>query len=356
VFASIKGGVGRSTALSVIAAHLASRGGRVLVLDLDLEAPGIGAFLLTPETTPEFGMIDALVENGLSGLDDAFLADLVGPSALASQGGRIDVIPAFGRRSIQYPGDVLAKIARAYAEDGLPDGTVATVLDQVRDIVDKFSDPLRYDVILIDSRAGLHETTASAVLGLGAEVLLFGRDEPQTFQGYAALIAHLARFVPNDGPMPEWMERLTVVQAKAPVEAEERTGFDQRWQELFAEFGPGRRTPPTMTEMPSPADNFRDITWNEDISDDDLFAGEWSVAPPIAVLSDDRTVGATIKDSKREGYLPPFPDSVPPNELALYVALERIGVMERRKDGRLDMPDLFRVAAKLLKKGGPAPL
>jgi hypothetical protein len=30
--------------------------------------------------------------------------------------------------------------------------------------------------------------------------------------------------------------------------------------------------------------------------------------------------------------------------------------MSRRKDGRIDMPDLFRVAAKLLKKGGTAPL
>lgn len=40
----------------------------------------------------------------------------------------------------------------------------------------------------------------------------------------------------------------------------------------------------------------------------------------------------------------------------LYTALERIGVMLRRKDDRIDMPDLFRVASKLLKKGGTAPL
>jgi hypothetical protein len=35
--------------------------------------------------------------------------------------------------------------------------------------------------------------------------------------------------------------------------------------------------------------------------------------------------------------------------------MERIGVMMRRRDERLDMPDLFRVAAKLLKKGAMAP-
>ena len=84
VFASIKGGVGRSTALAVAAADLASRGQRVLVIDLDLEAPGLGPMLLDDSTLPEFGTLDALVENGLSGLDNTFLRDLIGPSALGA--------------------------------------------------------------------------------------------------------------------------------------------------------------------------------------------------------------------------------------------------------------------------------
>jgi len=48
VFASLKGGVGRSTALAVVAANLARCGRKVLVVDLDLEAPGIGTMLLAP--------------------------------------------------------------------------------------------------------------------------------------------------------------------------------------------------------------------------------------------------------------------------------------------------------------------
>lgn len=111
VFASLKGGVGRSTGLAVAAVALASRGLRVLAIDLDMEAPGLGPMLLDPGTLPEFGVLDALVENGLSGLDNAFLADLVGPSALAGGRGRIDVIPVLGRRSLENPADVLAKIA-----------------------------------------------------------------------------------------------------------------------------------------------------------------------------------------------------------------------------------------------------
>lgn len=69
-----------------------------------------------------------------------------------------------------------------------------------------------------------------------------------------------------------------------------------------------------------------------------------------------RTVAQAIEDASKHGYLPPFPQQSPPSERDCYEAMARIGVMTRRKDGRLDMPDLFRVAAKLLKKGNIAPL
>lgn len=286
VFASIKGGVGRSTTLAVVAAHLASRGQRVLAVDLDMEAPGLGTLLLTPETLPEFGIIDALVENGLSGLDEGFYADLVGPSVLASKGGRIDVIPALGQRSLKNPADVLAKIARAYAEDVRPDGTVATILDQVRAVIDHLAEPTRYDAVLVDARAGLHETTASAVLGLGAEILFFGLDEPQTFQGYAVMLAQLTRFAPRGTSVPEWAERLTMVQGKAPADAEERLGFAQRCRELFAGAGLG---PPLLVEegeVSLPAGPFSDVPWDDDLPDEDILSVTYSLREPLAVLYD----------------------------------------------------------------------
>jgi MinD-like ATPase involved in chromosome partitioning or flagellar assembly len=290
VFASLKGGVGRSTALAVVAAHLASRGKRVLAVDLDLEAPGLAWTLLAEDTFPPFGILDALVENNISGLDAAFMADMVGPSALAHRGGRIDVIPAFGRRSIEHPADVLAKLARAYAEDIRPDGSVATILDQVRTIVDGYSDPTRYDAILIDARAGLHETSASAILGLGAEVFLFGLDEPQTFRGYAVLLAHLARFL-SGGERPEWTERLTMVQGKAPVDAEQRQAFVEQCRLLFEEagFSPPAAPKADAAPVPLPAGpSFKDVPWSDEISDEELLAADWSIREPVAVLDDAR--------------------------------------------------------------------
>ncbi len=66
------------------------------------------------------------------------------------------------------------------------------------------------------------------------------------------------------------------------------------------------------------------------------------------------TIQTLLRDAMKSNYMPPFPDKSG-SESALLVALQKIGVMFRRKDERIDMPDLFRVAAKLLKKGAPAP-
>lgn len=74
------------------------------------------------------------------------------------------------------------------------------------------------------------------------------------------------------------------------------------------------------------------------------------------VWRDSRTLERLLNDAEEQGYLPPFPNDDENGERELFIALERIGVMARRKDGRLDMPDLFRVAAKLLKKGALAPV
>ncbi len=67
------------------------------------------------------------------------------------------------------------------------------------------------------------------------------------------------------------------------------------------------------------------------------------------------TLNRLVEDSEKHGYLPPFPVREPGGEREIFSAMKRIGVMFRRKDDHLDMPDLFRVAAKLLKKGAIAP-
>jgi CobQ/CobB/MinD/ParA nucleotide binding domain len=287
VFSSLKGGVGRSTALCVAAADFAARGRRVLAVDLDLEAPGLSAMLLNEKTVPEFGLLDALVESGIAPLDDSFLADLAAPSALADRRGRIDVVPAFGRRSLENPAEVLAKVSRAYTDHISDDGTVSTMLDQVRRVIDRLTELQRYDAIFVDARAGLHETTAAAVLGLGAEVFLFGLDEPQTFQGYAALLAHLARFVRPATPAPEWLERITMVQGRA-ASLDAHTDFSDKCRTLFMRIG--LLSPETIsTDVQLPAEPFNDVPWDSETRDEDLPRdADFEPSEPLAILEDNR--------------------------------------------------------------------
>ena len=69
-----------------------------------------------------------------------------------------------------------------------------------------------------------------------------------------------------------------------------------------------------------------------------------------------KTLENVIRDAQTHKYIPPFDINNTNTESDLFEALKRIGVMFRRKDERIDMPDLYRVAAKLLKKGATAPL
>ncbi|MEY4508580.1 MAG: hypothetical protein RLZZ450_702 [Pseudomonadota bacterium] len=234
VFASHKGGVGRSTALAVAAADFAARGERVLIVDLDLESPGAGDVLLPESDLPEFGSLDFFVENGLGLLDDAFYQSLVGTSPLSSNG-VIDVVPATGRRSREYPENVLGKLSRAYLEDPDPSGDTISLLMQTRALLERLLQRQHYDAVFVDARAGLNEATASALLGLGADILLFGVDTPQTFHGYRYLLAHLRRFAPAVQDDNDFRLRLRMVHARASASPAAQAGFRDRAYELFAD-------------------------------------------------------------------------------------------------------------------------
>ncbi|MCS6774537.1 MAG: hypothetical protein NZ693_10570, partial [Thermoflexales bacterium] len=55
-------GAGCSTALANFAAQRACAGERVVIIDLDLAASGIGQLLLKPDEMPEYGVADYWLE------------------------------------------------------------------------------------------------------------------------------------------------------------------------------------------------------------------------------------------------------------------------------------------------------
>jgi hypothetical protein len=239
VFASLKGGVGRSTALAVAASDLARRNKNILVVDLDLEAPGIGDMLLDGERMPHFGTVDYLVENGLGGIPDRYLSDFIGTSPLTTPGGgRVDVLPALGKDAIENPSNTLPKLSRAMIEDIGSEGVSIPVAVQIADMIRRFTGRDSYDVVLIDSRAGLSELAAPAILGLGAKVLLFGTAQRQTIQGYAALFAGLKLLADRDimaQRQAEWRLSFKAVYAKAGLDESASARYRDELYELFAD-------------------------------------------------------------------------------------------------------------------------
>jgi hypothetical protein len=252
-FWSHKGGVGRTTALAVAAAHFARRGKAILAIDLDLEAPGLGSLLLGPtyapgldrpelvlpaeDRTPRYGTLDWYVENGLQALEDDFLDDLLGASALGGGRGRVDVVPALGRASRQHPENVIPKLARAYVEDADPEGgPPKTFLNQTRDLVQRLCEFRVYDAVLVDARSGLNESAAAALLGLDAEILLFGLNTPQSIAGHSVLLGYLAGFLPIAAAASDWRLRLKTVHAKASADPAHRRSFHDRSFDVFSEF------------------------------------------------------------------------------------------------------------------------
>jgi Mrp family chromosome partitioning ATPase len=163
VFASMKGGVGRTTALCVAASELARRGQRVLVVDLDLEAPGAGAMLA--ESLPKLGIVDVLAADAVGG--SAYLELDMNELTTArhfEQGESLHIVPAYGSTSLDRPENYLAKLARAVADVAVSDPR--PLHTRVSKLLDQLCSAREYDVVLVDARAGLAEITAGAILAL----------------------------------------------------------------------------------------------------------------------------------------------------------------------------------------------
>lgn len=182
-FHSFKGGVGRTTLAAVYAIRLASRKtpARVAIVDLDLEAPGVGDLF---GVRTERGTLDVLVDHIATGV-----LNLEGASTIAQVDPSIDpyitVFPA-GRIDAAY----VQKLARldfssAEPEAGNPVGLALTAMLR--------SMKANFDVIILDSRAGLHDIAGMSIHGLAHIDVLIFRGTTQNFAGLEQTLRTLGR-------------------------------------------------------------------------------------------------------------------------------------------------------------------
>lgn len=217
---SVKGGVGRSTALAMFAWHLARQGKRVLVVDLDLEAPGIGSMLL--DNLPTYGLVDWLTESLNGGADESLLAQCVASSPISrNTEGSVDVIPAYGADT----GNYVAKLGRIYMPSASNDGRLIGLAERLQELLEAAVRlPSGPDVVLLDARAGLHDIGSAAVTRLGAEALLFARNDGQNWWAFGQLFEHLrnaksvAQGMGHDDDL-RWKLKMVAAQTEPRMEA-----------------------------------------------------------------------------------------------------------------------------------------
>jgi cellulose biosynthesis protein BcsQ len=207
VFFSIKGGVGRSTALAATAWSLAQSGRRVLVLDLDLESPGLSSALLPSDRQPLYGITDWLIED-LVDNGEVIVDSMVATSNL-SHDGEIHVVPAHGADHGEY----IAKLGRVWMPKLRADGTREKWSARLSRLLQTLEARVQPDVVLIDSRSGIDEIASACITDMGANlILLFALEGEQTWNGYRMLFeqwqrAHVAEKI---------RERLKIVGAIVP--------------------------------------------------------------------------------------------------------------------------------------------
>jgi MinD-like ATPase involved in chromosome partitioning or flagellar assembly len=178
-FYSYKGGVGRSMALSNIAALLVQKGRRVVLIDFDLEAPGLDSFSEFSAASGKRGVVEYVAEfrkNKIAPDINQFVhaCELPGPLP-----GKLWVMPA-GKKDASYNRERTALDWNELYESGLGEPFIENWKASI-------TASFQPDYVLVDSRTGLTDVAGVCTLHLpDLVVMLFGLND-QNVRGIAAV-------------------------------------------------------------------------------------------------------------------------------------------------------------------------
>ena len=246
-FYSFKGGVGRSMALINAAGILAGRGFHVLVIDLDLEAPGLSYLNPdAPDASPteqrarkrplQLGFVDLLCDAKERGQEADLFALSIGdlaerytqayrlpPDLGEFDDGSLRIMPA-GRFDGSYAQRFDALNLRELYQEGLGEPLI-------RAFKKKFAEGGPYDYILVDSRTGFSDEAGICTRDLADYLMILSGLNAQNVEGTCQFLRALR--VATDGekqfqiilsPVPNGEDAL-VDQREATAKA----SFEEAW-------------------------------------------------------------------------------------------------------------------------------
>ena len=224
-FYSYKGGVGRTMALANVAAILAKEGRRVLLIDFDLEAPGLDAFDELGCAKGHPGVVEYAAEylaTGKAPQIDSFVHECVPASAHLS--GKLWFMSS-GKKDHQYNKD-RARINWTELYDKY-DG--AQFIENWKADIEKTYKP---DYVLVDSRTGLTDVGGICTLHLPQLVVLLYALNDQNIQGIAG-VARAVTKAENTRPP----QLLTVATPVPPMPKERKGLLQERLDRAEKELG-----------------------------------------------------------------------------------------------------------------------
>jgi cellulose biosynthesis protein BcsQ len=223
-FYSYKGGVGRTTALAVCAAKLARAGKKVIVVDFDLEAPGLATFL-TPSQVPVKGVVDYLIEkrilNGVKHFRDFFLE-----APEFSGKGQLYLMPA-GKVGLNYLEDFACIDFDLYARS--EDNPVEELLREIQDT-------FQPDAILLDSRTGLADIGGTLLFRLSDWVVFFFYNNSQNLDGLQVIFETLLSKRAIDEPTPKALFVNSIIPYNSGGDVAMYDDFKERLYRLFWDY------------------------------------------------------------------------------------------------------------------------
>lgn len=192
-FYSFKGGMGRTTALAGAVLTLVKRGKNVVMVDTDLEAPGLATLFWDDEAITR-GVLDYLIESEIDRnvrIED-YVLDVTDPALLEEEDGQLFLMPA-GKVDEHY----LQKLARIDYQDNREGHLRDSLTRMLSDIRDKY----RPDYIFVDARAGFHDLGGVTVTQLPHGVVLFGNDSRQSWDGITQVLRTIGEGHKADFPV-----------------------------------------------------------------------------------------------------------------------------------------------------------
>ena len=220
-FYSFKGGVGRTMALVNVAAELAQQGQRVLIVDFDLEAPGLDTFDLGRPDESSLGMVDFVKEYLDTGLAPDAGKFLHESPAFAGNRGGLWVTPAGSQDS-----DYGARLASIDWND-LYENHDGYLLFE--DLKLQWQAAIEPDYVLLDSRTGHTDVGGICTRHLpDAVVVLFFPNE-QNLRGLTKVVRDIR--AERKGPRQKQIDLHFVLSNVPDIDDE-----DAILEEMIADF------------------------------------------------------------------------------------------------------------------------